>query len=140
MLKNRSRTLMVVPRGWAASLTSRMRPPSMATRVAAFAPSVHVVSSTRATDAIEASASPRKPSVPIAARSSVFANLRGRVSFESEHRVVAHHAFAVVGDFKQTPATSLYLDRDARRPASIEFSTSSLATDAGRSTTSPAAI
>ena len=54
---------MVVPRGCAASFTSRIRPPSMTTRVAAWSSSVFVTSSTRATEAMEASASPRKPSV-----------------------------------------------------------------------------
>jgi len=42
------------------------------------------------------------------------ANLRGRVAFESKHRIIAHHAFAVVRHFQQAPAASFDLDRDAR--------------------------
>ena len=43
------------------------------------------------------------------------ANLRRCVSFESEHRIVAHHSFAVVRHLQQTPPAGFDLDRDARR-------------------------
>ena len=55
--------VMVVPLGCAASLTSFIRPPSTTIRVARSSSAVLVVNSTRATDAIEGNASPRKPSV-----------------------------------------------------------------------------
>ena len=42
------------------------------------------------------------------------ANLRRRVTLESEYRIVAHHAFAVVRDFQQTASTGFELDRDVR--------------------------
>ena len=62
--------VIVVPRSRAASLTSINFPPSTKTFEASTADSCFVKSSTLATDAIEASASPRNPSVAIAARSS----------------------------------------------------------------------
>ena len=70
VLKNRSRTTKVVPLGQPASRTSRKRPASTCRRTPAAASSVRVVSSTRETAAMEGSASPRKPKVPMCARSS----------------------------------------------------------------------
>ena len=50
------------------------------------------------------------------------------------------HAAAIVADLNQRLAAVLDLDSHAVAPASSAFSTSSFTTDAGRSTTSPAAI
>ncbi len=131
---------MVVPRGRAAGATSRMRPPSMRTRLPSASPSCCVTSSTRATEAMEANASPRKPSVETRSRSSA------EVIFEVAWRSKASTASSRVipspssetRSRRRPPASTSSSTR--RAPASMEFSTSSLATDAGRSTTSPAAI
>ncbi len=68
------------------------------------------------------------------------AKLRGGVALEGEQRVVAIHALAVVGDADELAAAGFDFDADALAPASSAFSSSSLTTEAGRSTTSPAAI
>ena len=70
VLKNRSRTMRVVPLGQPTSSRLRTTPPSSSRAVPAAARSVRVISSTRLTDAMAASASPRKPSVPMASRSN----------------------------------------------------------------------
>ena len=62
-LKNKLRTSIVVPRCLGKSSAELMRPPSILTRVPAPSARSHVSSVTRATDAIEGSASPRKPKV-----------------------------------------------------------------------------
>jgi hypothetical protein len=62
------------------------------------------------------------------------------VPFERQNRVVAHHSFAVVGDAHQTSAAELDVNLKRRAPASDRIFDNSLTTDAGRSTTSPAAI
>ena len=43
------------------------------------------------------------------------ADFRSRVTLEREHRIVAHHAFAVVGDLQKAPAAAFHIDCDARR-------------------------
>ena len=43
------------------------------------------------------------------------ADLRSRVTLKREHRVVAHHPFAVVGDLQKPPAAAFDIDGDARR-------------------------
>ena len=63
MLQNRSSTTMVVPTGEAAWRISVNSPASTTARVPKGASCVRVVSVTRDTAAIEASASPRKPRV-----------------------------------------------------------------------------
>ena len=117
-----------------------MRPPSMATRVPAASSFVWVINSTRATDAIDAKASPRKPRVPIAFKSS--ARLIFEVACRSNastasSRVIPSPSSVIFNKRRPPDSTSITM---RKAPASIAFSTSSLATDAGRSTTSPAAI
>ena len=70
----------------------------------------------RATAPIEGSASPRKPSVSIASRSSPV-ELRGGVALDREREIGARHALAVVGDADQPPAAAVgqHLDAAARR-------------------------
>ena len=131
---------MVVPRSRAASLTSISRPPSTTTFVASTTGSRFVSSSTFATEAIDASASPRKPSVAMAARSSsvrIFdVACRSKASIASSRTIPSPSSATPIS--LRPPSSISTLIRVA--PASIEFSTSSLMTDAGRSTTSPAAI
>ena len=67
-------------------------------------------------------------------------DLAGRVPGEREQQLVALDADAVVAHAAQPHAALFDLDFDRRAPASMLFSISSLSTDAGRSTTSPAAI
>ena len=68
-------------------------------------------------------------------------DLARRMPLDRQPRVLRVHAFAVVLDPQRLLAAELDGDRNARRaPASSAFSTSSFTTDAGRSTTSPAAI
>ena len=67
--------------------------------------------------------------------------LRGRVALEREVRVVGRHARSRRRRPRMSPRPPPSISTSMRRaPASSAFSTSSLTTDAGRSTTSPAAI
>ena len=101
---------------------------------------VRVMRSTRDTAEMDASASPRKPSVKIASKSSFSRTL-----------LVAWRRNAVATSSRAMPqplsVTRIYVTPPRRistvtidAPESIEFSTSSLMTEDGRSTTSPAAI
>ena len=62
------------------------------------------------------------------------------MAFQAEQRVVAAHARAVVGHANQAAPARLDFHVMRVASASSEFSTNSLTTLAGRSTTSPAAI
>ena len=70
VLKNRSRTTMVVPAGQPASSKESSSPPPQRYLAPVWASWVRVSSSTWATAEMEANASPRKPRVPMASRSS----------------------------------------------------------------------
>ena len=59
---------------------------------------------------------------------------------DREHEVLPGHAGAVIGDPDQPPPPPSVRTSMRRAPASSAFSTSSLTADAGRSTTSPAAM
>src|ERR671934_63621 len=95
---------------------------------------------TRATAAIEASASPRKPMVDTASRSARCAILlvacRASASGRSSRAMPSPSSSTCT---RRTPPSSS-VTLMARAPASTLFSSSSLSTEAGRSTTSPAAI
>ena len=138
-LKNSDATSTVVPRARAAGSATLTRPPSMRTRCPSPAASA-VTTSTRATAAIDASASPRKPSVPTRWRSSKLAILlvawRSKASRASSRPIPEPSSATTIRRFP--PASSS--TRTSEAPASRAFSTSSFTTDAGRSTTSPAAI
>ena len=69
------------------------------------------------------------------------ADLAGRVAVERQQRVLAAHPVPVVGDPHERLAAGLDLDGDRPAPARRRaFSSSSFTTEAGRSTTSPAAM
>ena len=70
VLKNRSRTHIVVPSGQPVSVTSPGTPPSKWRDAPRSVPRSREKMSTRDTAAMAARASPRKPRVPMAARSS----------------------------------------------------------------------
>jgi hypothetical protein len=92
------------------------------------------------TDAMLGSASPRNPSVSIAARSSACAILlvawRSIASRASSGSMPSPSSSTRIS-FLPPSSTAIAM---RRAPASSAFSTSSLTTEAGRSTTSPAAI
>ena len=139
VLKKRSRTRMVVPCGQPAGCCDVTTPPSRC-RLTPSASAVFVSRSMRLTDEIAARASPRKPSVPMAARSSLVRIL-----------LVAWRRNAVGASSGAMPQPLSVTRRNVIppfwtstvicvAPASTAFSTSSFTADAGRSTTSPAAI
>lgn len=115
-------------------------PPCITTSKPSSLPGSRVRSVTLETAATEARASPRKPSVATAARSLSLRSLE--VAWRPKQ------ATASSGDMPQPlsetrirrvpPASISTVTRVA--PASMAFSRSSLTTEAGRSTTSPAAI
>jgi hypothetical protein len=67
------------------------------------------------------------------------ADLARRVPFQREQRIVPVHPAAVIDHAHERDAAAPDAHSTLRAPASILFSTSSFTTDAGRSTTSPAA-
>ncbi len=139
-LKNRSRTSIVVPSGQPHSFTSCILPPEIVTSVPMSLARVRVRNVNLETDAMEARASPRKPRVDMCSMSStslillvawrsaaIMASSRGMPQPSSETLMRL-----------RPPAVTTMSTRVA--PASTAFSSNSLTTEAGRSTTSPAAI
>ncbi len=131
---------MVVPRGQPASSGPSPSPPWMQYRAPSVSSRVRVSSSTRATAQMEASASPRKPRVPMRARSSGVRTL-----------LVAwrRNALGMSSRKMPQPLSVTRMDRTpplcistvmAVAPESMAFSTNSFTTEEGRSMTSPAAI
>ncbi len=98
-----------------------------------------VVMVSRATEPIEGSASPRKPSVLICSRSSPSSlEVAWRSTARSRSaRVMPAPSSATRMSRRPPPSVAISI---RRAPASSAFSTSSLTTLAGRSTTSPAAM
>ena len=140
-LKNRSRTVMDVPAASAASSQRSILPPAISTSAPVDSSGDRVSSSSRETDAIEGSASPRNPSVAMESRSltsrSLLVAWRSKASMASSRDMPQPSSV----DADQPPAAAFDLDaKVGSPPASREFSRSSLTTEAGRSTTSPAAI
>ena len=131
---------MLVPSGAPVGRISCMSPASRDMYVPSIAPRSQVVSSMCDTLDMAASASPRKPSVPMASRP------RSSASLLVAWRRKATPASS--GDMPQpssvtriSSAPPLFISTVMfLAPASIAFSTSSLTADAGLSTTSPAAI
>ena len=70
----------------------------------------------------------------------VVGSLRGGVTLDAEAEIIGHHADSHRRHRDQATPTILDRHLDMAAPASSAFSTSSLTTEAGRSTTSPAAI
>ncbi len=130
----------MVPSGAPAGAGAPTRLPSAVTSVPWAAPRSRVISLTLATDAMLGSASPRKPRVVMENRSSardiLLVACRAKAR-DASSRLIPHPSSDTEIISSPPPATST---RTARAPASIEFSTSSFTTEAGRSTTSPAAI
>jgi hypothetical protein len=131
---------MRVPPTAGASPRSSAPPPSTTTRVPDGAPGSLVTSVKRDTDAMAGRASPRKPLVRMWKSPSLSTSLlvacRSRLVAASS-RDMPHPS--------STTVMSAQPPRDSRTvtlvaPASMAFSASSFTTEAGRSTTSPAAI
>ena len=131
---------MVVPTGQPASSTLPNSPPSMVREEPISASAVQLMTSMRDTAAMAARASPRKPRVPMASR-----------SYSVRSLLVAWRKKAVLSCWAGMPQPSSVTRRKVSppwaistvtlwAPASMAFSISSLATEAGRSTTSPAAM
>jgi hypothetical protein len=92
-----------------------------------------------AIDAMAASASPRKPIVPTASRSAGCDLARG-MALQRQRQLVARDAACRRPRPRSAHAAGQQPHRDLVAPASSALSTSSRTTEAGRSTTSPAAI
>lgn len=138
--QNRSRTSMRVPTGLAAALSTGGLPPSILMAVATSSWARRVTSVKRDTEAMDGKASPRKPNVPMATRSSAVLTLL--VACLNTARRASSGLMPLPSSTTRTrprPASSMSI-KMRLAPASMAFSTSSLTTDAGRSTTSPAAI
>ncbi len=139
-LKNRLRTATLVPGGVAQGSGAPARLPSTRTRVPASSCIRRVRSSTWATAPMDASASPRKPSVRRQSRSDASRSLlvawRVKLSTASARLMPAPSSVTCTS---VEPAPSRRTSMRSA-PASRLFSTSSLSAEAGRCTTSPAAI
>ncbi|SIT36112.1 conserved hypothetical protein [Paraburkholderia piptadeniae] len=137
VLKYSSRTSIVVPRVPAAGDSA---PVCASIRIACEACSVRLVMYISDTDAIDASASPRNPSVATASSSASERILlvAWRISASASSPSGMPQPSSVI-EMRLTPPSSSRM-RSVFAPASSAFSSTSLTTDAGRSTTSPAAI
>ena len=131
---------MLVPRVPATRLCSIRSPPSYRMSVPSSSSTVCVCSVTRETAAIDASASPRKPSERMEKRSlaveSLLVACRKNAVSQSSSAIplpLSMMRMLSIPPFSISMVTAV-------APASMEFSTSSLTTELGRSTTSPAAI
>ena len=140
VLKNRSRTSTTVPGRVPAGRSKTVVPPSTSISHPESASPPRVRSRNRETEAIEGNASPRKPSDPIEVRSSTDSILL--VAWRSIARRASSGVIPTPSSLTRISVLPASLTRTetAVAPASIEFSTSSRTTAAGRSTTSPAAI
>ncbi len=139
-LKNSSRTSTTVPAAPPAGETVASRPPSTVTRVPSASPLFLVRSSSRLTEAMLGSASPRKPNEWMLTRSSsepILLVAWRRTAIRASSRSIPAPSSAT--RTSSMPPVSMST-RMRRPPASSAFSSSSLTTLAGRSTTSPAAI
>ena len=140
VLKKSSRTAMVVPSGHPAASTSPGTPPSRWRLAPASAPRCRETTSRRLTAAMAARASPRKPRVPMAARSWAVRSLL----VACRRKAVGSSSGAMPQPSSVIRIRAMPPERistvTAAAPASMAFSMSSLTTLAGRSTTSPAAI
>jgi hypothetical protein len=139
-LKKRSATSMHVPSRVPTSRIDAAWPPSMRTSVPLSAPRARVRITKCDTEAMLGSASPRNPSVRIAPRSSgreiLLVACRSTASCASSGPIPSPSSSTRISFLPPSSmATAIRVE-----PASSAFSTSSLTTDAGRSTTSPAAI
>ena len=131
---------MEVPAGSPAGFTLISFPPANSTRVPCSSSAERVSSSRREMEAIDGRASPRNPSVEIESKSSAVRNFevacRSNASRASSWFIPVPSSITRI---MRLPPDSVSIRID-RAPASSAFSSSSFTTDAGRSTTSPAAI
>ncbi len=137
---NSSRTSTVVPGACARGVTSPIFPPSICSAEPCSSCARREARVKRLTEAIDGSASPRKPSVATDSRSSRSAILL--VAWRDTASGSCSGAMPLPLSrmrIRRTPPSSRSISTRLA-PASIAFSTSSLTTEAGRSTTSPAAI
>ena len=103
-----------MPTGWDIGRSALFAPSSTDSANAASAPWARLRISSRDTEAIDGSASPRKPSVAMAVEIAV-GNLRGRVALDRKREIVGVHAGAVVGDADQRAPARFDRDVDAPR-------------------------
>ena len=138
MAKNRSFSSNTVPRLPAAGRTGPTRPPSTVMRAASVAAARLVIDS-RATAPRLGSASPRKPKLRMSSRSepSIF-EVACRASASGRSSGAMPQPSSLTRISRLPPPAMAMSMRVA--PASSAFSTSSLTAEAGRSTTSPAAM
>ena len=138
-LKKRRPTPTVVPRRRAVSVTSATEPPAARTTVPAPSPSAVSISSCE-TEQIAGNASPRKPKLRTPTKSPAERILdvacRASASTASSRDMPEPSSLTRIS---WRPPSSTAMSMEVA-PASSAFSTSSFTTDAGRSTTSPAAI
>ena len=131
---------MLVPSGAPAGRISCISPASRLMYVPSAAPCSQVVSSMCETLEMAARASPRKPSVPMDSRprSSCSLLVAWRKNATPASSALIPQPSSVMRMSSAPPpenSTVIF-----RAPASMAFSKSSLTADAGRSTTSPAAM
>ena len=140
VLKKRSSTLILVPLGQLLGSTVSISPPWAIKRVPCVPPFVAVSIVKRETEAIDGSASPRKPNVRIRKRSACFLILlvacRRKAKETSSCSIPSPLSMTWI---LLSPASSISTIIWVA-PASMEFSINSLTTLLGRSMTSPAAI
>ena len=139
-LQKRSLTSTHVPGGAPHSDTSAIVPAFTTSFVAASLSLRRVMIVNLETDAMDGIASPLNPSVSMFSISST-SRILDVACRSSERRALSRfipHPLSLTDTSLRPPAVTEMSMRSA--PASMEFSTSSLSADAGRSTTSPAAI
>ena len=140
VLKNRLCTSTAVPGGQPHGADAPTAPPVASISPPLWLSGVRLRSTSRLTSAIEASASPRNPSVPMRNRSSASASLLvawlARASGNSS--VGMPPPLSTTRTISNPPCRTETSIRVA--PASMAFSINSFTTLAGRSITSPAAI
>ena len=138
-LENKSRTSTHVPTLPAAGFTLPLAPRSTLSAKASPAPRARDRIVSDAIEPMDGSASPRKPSVRMANRSSSDSfevACRSTASTRSSGAMPLPSSVTRISDRPPDAVTT----STSPAPASSAFSTSSLTTLAGRSTTSPAAI
>jgi hypothetical protein len=114
-----------------AARAAASSPLRVSRRVACEAPSLRLVIATSATEAIAASASPRKPIVATPSRIGERGDLAGRVAAQRGRQLVGRDAVTVVLDGDGADAASAQANGDARR-AGVDRVVEQLANDRRR--------
>ena len=139
-LKNKFFTLKLLPFGQETASCPSTLEPDIVNIVPNSSPSIRVRSSTWATAAIEAKASPRNPMVCKANKSAASRILEVAWRSKDKRASVSDIPFPSSITWMEVFPASTTNTSTCWAPASIAFSTNSLITDAGRWITSPAAI